>query len=228
MSITTKLQAIIDKANITTQEQDATVNDAVDSLIDEVASRKEIYNDGVLGLPYSDEIVIDVKQSYESAFANRANLYEGCKHLKKMTILGATTIPGRIAYNSSVEEINLPDATIINSASFANSDLKEIKKNDIPKVVQITQEVFNNCTKLKHFETSDTITTINAGAFKTNTSLETFKIYNKLTTFSTQTFGANLQKAFDLYVPWAEGEVSGAPWGAPLVTIHYNWTESDD
>jgi hypothetical protein len=26
----------------------------------------------------------------------------------------------------------------------------------------------------------------------------------------------------DIYVPWAEGEVSDAPWGATKATIHYN------
>lgn len=25
----------------------------------------------------------------------------------------------------------------------------------------------------------------------------------------------------DIYVPWAEGDVGGAPWGATNATIHY-------
>lgn len=27
----------------------------------------------------------------------------------------------------------------------------------------------------------------------------------------------------DIYVPWSEGEIKGAPWGATNATIHYNW-----
>lgn len=26
----------------------------------------------------------------------------------------------------------------------------------------------------------------------------------------------------DIYVPWSEGDVAGAPWGAPYANIHYN------
>ena len=28
----------------------------------------------------------------------------------------------------------------------------------------------------------------------------------------------------DIYVPWAEGDLADAPWGATDATIHYNWT----
>ena len=29
----------------------------------------------------------------------------------------------------------------------------------------------------------------------------------------------------DIYVPWAEGAVANAPWGADNATVHYNYTE---
>ena len=32
----------------------------------------------------------------------------------------------------------------------------------------------------------------------------------------------------DIYVPWAEGTVSGAPWGATNATIHYETTYDSD
>jgi hypothetical protein len=31
----------------------------------------------------------------------------------------------------------------------------------------------------------------------------------------------------DIYVPWSEGDVTNAPWGATNATIHYNWTPSE-
>ena len=33
----------------------------------------------------------------------------------------------------------------------------------------------------------------------------------------------NCPKLTDIYVPWSEGEVANAPWGATSATIHYNW-----
>lgn len=44
-------------------------------------------------------------------------------------------------------------------------------------------------------------------------------------------FGANLRNGEpSIYVPWAEGEVAGAPWGATKATIYYNtvYDESDN
>jgi hypothetical protein len=32
----------------------------------------------------------------------------------------------------------------------------------------------------------------------------------------------NCRNLLDIYVPWAEGEVANAPWGATNATIHYN------
>ena len=32
----------------------------------------------------------------------------------------------------------------------------------------------------------------------------------------------NASNLADIYVPWSEGEVANAPWGATNATIHYN------
>ena len=42
-------------------------------------------------------------------------------------------------------------------------------------------------------------------------------------TIGSEAFGLN-QQLKDIYVPWSEGEVAGAPWGATKATIHYNHT----
>lgn len=39
--------------------------------------------------------------------------------------------------------------------------------------------------------------------------------------------GAGISKSV-IYVPWAEGEVANAPWGATNATIHYNTVYDDD
>ena len=38
----------------------------------------------------------------------------------------------------------------------------------------------------------------------------------------------NCPNLTDIYVPWSEGEVEGAPWGANNATIHYNYTPTQE
>lgn len=64
----------------------------------------------------------------------------------------------------------------------------------------IEASVFKNCTNLTKVIIKGTISTFTASAFSGCTNLT------------------------DIYVPWAEGAVANAPWGATNATIHYNVT----
>ncbi len=62
---------------------------------------------------------------------------------------------------------------------------------------QIYEYAFGNCPNLASLRLPSTIKLIHANAFA-NSSLE------------------------DIYVPWSEGDVPNAPWGADDAIIHYN------
>ena len=47
----------------------------------------------------------------------------------------------------------------------------------------------------------------------------------ELNSITTGAFTGTTQDFLDIYVPWSEGDVANAPWGATGATIHYNWTE---
>ena len=53
------------------------------------------------------------------------------------------------------------------------------------------------------------------------THLERVRFLGTPTTLMNGAFGAN-NRLTDVYVPWSEGEVANAPWGASRATIHYN------
>lgn len=53
------------------------------------------------------------------------------------------------------------------------------------------------------------------------TGLERVRFLGTPTTLMNGAFGAN-NKLTDIYVPWSEGEVANAPWGASRATIHYD------
>ena len=65
---------------------------------------------------------------------------------------------------------------------------------------------------------------IEASLFQNCTNLKKVTFKSKPSTISTSIF-SGCTGLTDIYVPWAEGAVSGAPWGAPAnPTIHYNYT----
>lgn len=69
------------------------------------------------------------------------------------------------------------------------------------KFIEIGTKAFTNCTGLITITFEGTPTTIANNAFDGCTNLTTIN------------------------VPWSEGEVTNAPWGATNATINYNYTE---
>lgn len=102
---------------------------------------------------------------------------------------------------------------------------------------------FNPSKSIKNLTIGDNVTTISGSSFSASnvenivigkgiTSIEayafaesklvTITIKNKVSFMGRYVFD-ECDNLTDIYVPWAVGEVSGAPWGAPsTTTIHYN------
>ena len=112
---------------------------------------------------------------------------------------------------------------------------------------KVRDYAFISCTSLAHVSFSEGLTSIGWGAFDgcinlalTSlpagvTSIKEYASQN-CTSLTSITFkgtpNAIVANAFngctnltDIKVPWAEGAVSGAPWGATNATITYNYTE---
>lgn len=62
---------------------------------------------------------------------------------------------------------------------------------------------------------------IGSSAFRGCSSLTSVVIGNGVTSIDSYAF-SYCSRLTDIYVPWSEGEVAGAPWGADRATIHYN------
>ena len=67
------------------------------------------------------------------------------------------------------------------------------------------------------------ITSIGDYAFSGCTNLQTITFKGKPTTIGSTAF-QNCSNLITINVPWAEGDVAGAPWGATNATINYNYT----
>ena len=134
--------------------------------------------------------------------------------------------------------INTGAAQYFSGYAFCNS---AITAADCPNILQISNEAFNGCAQLarvsfpaattwggRAFTSCDLLTEIWLPVCSTYGSmvayyshLATIKIGHASPRMESNTFyGASYLR--HIYVPWSEGAVSGAPWGATNATIHYN------
>lgn len=98
----------------------------------------------------------------------------------------------------ALTEVSLP--SVNNLASRAFYGCTALASVYIPKVTRIQNQAFYNCTSLTSITFKSTPTSIESTAFQGCTNLVTIN------------------------VPWAEGAVANAPWGATNATINYNYT----
>ena len=108
---------------------------------------------------------------------------------------------GKNAFSSckNVIEITIPNTvTNIESMAFYTTGITEI---DIPASVEILgMYAFGGCPELTTVTFHGTPTKLNEGTFNSSVKIK------------------------NINVPWSEGEVAGAPWGATNATINYNCT----
>ena len=124
---------------------------------------------------------------------------------------------GAFAYVTKVNSVTLPNATTLIENSFYTSTIKSIT---IPKVETIGGSVFYMCRNLSTLTFPATLKSIGTSAFG-YTTLKSVTFEGTPDSIATGAFtGSN--SLTDIYVPWSEGEVAGAPWSATKATIHYN------
>ena len=121
---------------------------------------------------------------------------------------------------TALETIDFNAVTTINTYAFQYSGLKKLT---IPSTItSIGAYAFAYCTSLEEVVLEPTMTSMpNSYIFRGCTSLKKVYIKTSLTSLASNTFYSDTAIT-DIYVPWASGAVSGAPWGATKATIHYN------
>lgn len=153
-------------------------------------------------------------------------------------------------FSRNIEEVEIPDTvTTINDKAFFNcNSLKSITNYD--NIIRVGSYAFATIGKqfsIDHLPPN--IEIIGSQAFnKTLTTRSVLIIPASVKTIGSKAFydcwitkaifrGTpetvndafnTVSKLSNIYVPWAEGEVEGAPWGATNATIHYNTTYDAD
>lgn len=116
-----------------------------------------------------------------------------------VTAIGECAFAASIKANAAwIGVLKLPASvkTIHSSAFYGQSYLKKIEFSE--GLESIGNQAFYECTYLKSLTLPSTITGISSNAFPSSVT--------------------------EINVPWAEGEVANAPWGASKATINYGHT----
>ena len=153
------------------------------------------------------------------------NLCQNCTKLTSITIPTSVGSIGEFVFDgcSSLTSITIPDSvtSIGNGAFHGCTSLSSIT---IPDSVTIVDNgVFENCTSLSSVIIGNSVTSIGVYAFNICTSLSSVVFKGIPTTIDSEAFINCTQSTLHIYVPWAEGDVENAPWGATNATIHYNY-----
>ena len=133
----------------------------------------------------------------------RGDLFTECTNLAHVSLPESLTSIGEYAFSycENLALTSLP-AGLTNMGGGAFYGCSSLALTSLPEsLTSIGYRTFADCTSLTSITFKGTPTTIDSTAFDGCTNLT------------------------DIKVPWAEGAVANAPWGATNATITYNYTE---
>lgn len=141
------------------------------------------------------------RQQGSPLISNNSHLYVNNNEL----IQGDIIIPNEIS-------------TIPASAFYALADIKNVNTNNVRT---IRRSAFSHAS-VENIVFGSSLTTFDdTFQFSDCLKLKTVRFNSQPTGLESRTF-IRSTNITDIYVPWSEGAVSGAPWGATNATIHYD------
>ena len=167
-----------------------------------------------------------LSSSSSNFYRVQEGLCQGCTRLKNVYLTENITSVSSYSFKgcSKLEEVsNFSNLKSIGNYAFAYC--KRLKVSKISSYVsKLNSSVFANCYSLSITEIPESITTINNLAFYSayySTHVITFK--GIPTSISNNVFDS-CYGLDTINVPWSEGAVANAPWGAINATINYDYT----
>lgn len=198
------------------------------SVFNESKKLTTIYCDWVEG----EKPDIEANAPWGATNADVVYLHKGCTEGVQLALNDEGTAYTVTGYSGTSTDVVI-------SAYHDGIPIKEIEDNALSN------------TLIKHLTIGDNVTWIRNSAVSLSTVLESVTIGNGVTSIGNYAFAecAKLatvtiksNKVFymgsyvfdecdnltDIYVPWSEGKVKGAPWGAENATIHYDISASGE
>lgn len=190
-----------------------------------ITGEKTITQNGTYNTLEDKTVTVDVLQRFTlQTIADRSAL----KNLGEITI-SVPQVTQNMFNGWTFETIHLPDTVRINNYfPFANTGIKYI---DMPNVEELGNTFYGLHNFLGTYEDGDGVvklkkaTNIEYGTFYSCDNIRAVYFYKKAKINSAAFRASGVR---DIYVPWSEGEVAGAPWEANNATIHYDTVYDED
>lgn len=204
------LRDILDEVNALPDSGGGSGNEEYETIIKQMIDRDTLI-----------EIVIPSEVTYigHSAFRGCTNLERVVfNQTEKILAHSAFALCYKLSFSELPNSLETIGESAFQSAAFTNKLLKlpnslktigntafqyckDVAIKEIPQsVVSIGKQAFQQCSKITELTFKGIPTTIQSNSFQT---------CNNLTVIN---------------VPWSEGAVANAPWGATNATINYNYT----
>ena len=117
-----------------------------------------------------------------------------------------------------LKTVNLGAARVIKGLAFRSCN--SLETLSLPEVEQLEESALAEIERLVSLYLGDKLTSVGKNAIAFNSWLKDVHFGSKVALPDTAFTSCSGLK--DIYVPWSEGEVSGAPWGATNAVVHYN------
>ena len=150
--------------------------------------------------------------------------FSNCSNLLDPTLPNSITHIGNYAFRSCTRlNCNLPQSvTYIGKTAFYGCSYWTL--STLPEgLTTIGSSAFDQCMSITLTKLPANIQQIDSRAFSYCSKLTNITFEGKPTSIANDVF-SNCSKLTVINVPWAEGEVANAPWGATNATINYNYT----
>ena len=137
---------------------------------------------------------------------------------------GLTRISGNAFYScTSLALTSLPEG-LTRMGNSAFSGCTNLALTSLPEgLTKIDDNVFYSCKNLALTSLPESLISIGTYAFYSCTSLTSITFKGTPSSIMSSAFNG-CTNLTDIKVPWAEGAVANAPWGATNATITYNYT----
>jgi hypothetical protein len=153
------------------------------------------------------------------------NAFDTCRKLALTSLPKGLTFIGNYAFSGcwALPLTSLPDG-LTSMGAHAFSNCKKLTLTSLPDgLTSIPWSAFNGCTSLTLPSLHKGITSVDSLAFNDCTGLTNLTFEGTPVSIANNAF-QNCTNLLTINVPWAEGEVANAPWGATNATINYNYT----
>lgn len=184
-----------------------------------------------LSMPYGNQVILPTSGKVMRKVTIQKPDTLLSENIKKDVVIGGVT--GTLEDGGSFKAViertavspTLPgDLTTIGYSAF--SGCPNLALTSLPSgVTSIGYYAFNGCRNLAITRLPPGITNIGFGVFANCTGLTSITFEGNPKTIHSSAFNG-CSNLTTIYVPWSQGQVANAPWGASKATIIYDYTEN--